>query len=181
MNKAILVGRMTDNPEIRKVGMDNTSVVRFSVACQRSFENSNGERTADFINCVAWRAQADFIGRNFRKGNWIGIEGRLQKRKYDDQNGQTRTKTEVVVEAVSFVGNKGTSENTGVNSFRDEDIPVDHRKNNGGSFIPPQNNNVASKNNDTMFNDIESDDNGKNLFDDLDTSAITNDSDDLNF
>lgn len=170
MNKVILVGRMTADPDVKQVRED-TSVVRFSVAVSRPFENSNGERTADFINCVAWRAQADFVGRYFRKGSWIGVEGRLQNRKYDDQNGQTRSITEVVVEAVSFVGNKGTSDNTGVNSFRDEDIPSDHRRNNN-SFVP-------SKNND-KFDDVNESKSGDVFSDMLNSSSDITD-DDLNF
>ena len=112
INKAILVGRLTRDPEVRQT-QSGLSVVSFTVACDRPY-SSNGERQADFINCVAWRQTADFIGRYFRKGNAIGIDGSIQTRSYQDKDGNNRTATEVVVDRVSFVESKSAANrNTG--------------------------------------------------------------------
>ena len=114
MNKAILVGNLTRDPETRTTP-SGVSCTTFTVACQRRFANQQGVREADFINCVAWRQTADFVARYFTKGSRIGVEGTIQTRSYDAQDGSKRYVTEVVVDNVEFVGSK--SENT---SRRDE-------------------------------------------------------------
>lgn len=100
INRVILVGRITKDPEIRYL-TNGTSTVAFTVAVDRSFVGQNGERQADFINCVAWRAQADFISRYIKKGHMMSVEGRIQTRQFQDQQGQTRYVTEVLAESVS--------------------------------------------------------------------------------
>ena len=75
--------------------------VRFSVACNRPFKNESGERIADFINCIAWRQQADFMTRFVRKGNQVAVEGRIQTNNYTDANGNNRQAFDVLVETVS--------------------------------------------------------------------------------
>ncbi|MEG1448133.1 MAG: single-stranded DNA-binding protein [Oscillospiraceae bacterium] len=101
INKVILVGRLTSDPEVKQT-QSGLAVVSFAVACNRQYEQ-NGERKADFINCVAWRKTAEFIGKYFKKGNSIGIEGSIQTRKYQDKDGNKRIAVEVLVEKVSFV------------------------------------------------------------------------------
>lgn len=111
MNKVILVGRLTKDPEVRNTS-SQVPFCNFTVAVDRRFKDQNGQRQADFINCVAWRQTATFISTYFRKGARIGIVGSLQSRSYDDQNGQKRYVTEVVVEEAEFVesSNSGNRE-----------------------------------------------------------------------
>lgn len=105
MNKILLIGRLTKDPELRYT-QSGTAVASFTLAVNRSFANQNGEREADFINCVAWQKAAEFVSQYFKKGQQMALEGRLQVRSYDDNNGQRRWVTEVVTEKVEFVGSK---------------------------------------------------------------------------
>ena len=99
MNKVILIGRITKDPELRRTPTD-VPVVQFTIAVNRNYQNKSGERQADFISCVAWRGQADFISRYIRKGYLMGVEGRIQTRNYQGQDGQMRYVTEVVLDSV---------------------------------------------------------------------------------
>lgn len=105
MNKVILVGRLTRDPELRYTG-SNTPVATFSLAVNRPFTNQNGEREADFISCVVWRKLAETVKNYLFQGSQVAVEGRIQTRSYDDQNGQKRYVTEVVVENIDFIGTK---------------------------------------------------------------------------
>ena len=102
MNKVILVGRLTKDPELKRTNSD-ISVANFSVAIDRKFKDQNGDKKADFFDCVAWRQSADFVCQYFKKGKPIAIVGSLQNRSWDDQNGNKRYKTEVIVEEINFV------------------------------------------------------------------------------
>jgi len=102
MNKVLLVGRLTADPELKLTG-NNIAVVNFTVAVDRKYKDANGQKQADFINCVAWRQTADFIGKYFRKGQRIGLEGSIQTRTYDDNNGVRHYVTEVLVDNAEFV------------------------------------------------------------------------------
>ena len=104
MNKALLVGRLTREPELKTTG-SGTSVCTFSLAVQRKYKNADGEYEADFINCVAWRNQAEFLAKFFNKGSMVGIVGSIQTRNYE-KNGQRVYITEVVADEVEFVGSK---------------------------------------------------------------------------
>ena len=103
MNKVLLVGNLTRDPEKRSTGQ-GTSVTSFTIAVSRRFKNADGGYDADFINCVAWRSTADFVAQYFQKGSRIGVVGSLQSRSYDDKNGNRRYVTEVNVEEVEFAG-----------------------------------------------------------------------------
>ena len=105
INKVILVGRITRDPEVKMINAD-TAVCNFSLACNRPYTRENGEREADFINCVAWQKSAEFVANYFRKGQQMALEGRLQVRSYDGNDGQRRWVTEVVAEQIEFVGSK---------------------------------------------------------------------------
>lgn len=107
MNKVILVGRLTADPELRQTpqGIETT---RFTVAVDRRYRKEGGQQ-ADFITCVAWRQQAEFICRYFNKGKLIGIEGQIQSRSWDGQDGKRQYATEVLVDNVEFVGSKAES------------------------------------------------------------------------
>ena len=108
------MGRLTKDPELRYT-QGGTAVASFTLAVNRSFANQNGEREADFINCVAWQKAAEFVANYFKKGQQMALEGRLQVRSYDDNNGQRRWVTEVVTEKVEFVGSKGGNGNSSSN------------------------------------------------------------------
>lgn len=105
MNKVQLIGRLTKDVE-RRVTQSQVSTVNFTVAVDRRFKDSNGNKQADFINCVAWRQTADFIANYFKKGMRIGVCGSIQTRTYDDENGQKVYVTEVLVDEAEFVDSK---------------------------------------------------------------------------
>ena len=110
INMVALMGRLTYEPELRKTPSD-VSVLRFQVACDRSYQRAGAERQADFIDCVAWRQTAEFISRYFHKGSMIAIEGTIQTSNYTDKNGNNRKQTEVLANNVSFCGSKNESGN----------------------------------------------------------------------
>lgn len=114
MNKAILIGRLTRDPELRSTPTGR-NVCQFSIAVNRTYTNANGEREADFINCVVWDKQAENLAKYQKKGNQIAVDGRVQTRNYDDNNGKKVYVTEILVNNISFLDAKGSS-NTG-NSF----------------------------------------------------------------
>ena len=100
INRVVLVGRITRDPETQQT---NTGIpyVRFSLAVNRPFKDQNCERQADFINCIAWRQQADFLQKFVKKGNQLAIEGRIQTNSYVDANGNNRQAFDILVESVS--------------------------------------------------------------------------------
>ena len=87
MNKSILIGRLTKEPELKSTP-SGRNVCQFTIAVNRNYTNANGEREADFINCVAWDKQAENLVRYQHKGNQIAIEGRIQTRNYEDNSGK---------------------------------------------------------------------------------------------
>ena len=131
MNKVILVGRLAKDPELRAT-QSGTAVVSFSVACDRRF-TKEGERSADFISCTAWGKTAEFISRYFTKGMRIALSGRIETRSWEDDKGNKRYATEVVVEEVEFAQSKGegssqalaapNAELDGFMPVEDEDLP----------------------------------------------------------
>ena len=115
MNKEILIGRLTKDPELRTTPTGR-NVCQFSVAVSRNFTNANGEREADFINCVVWDKQAENLVKYQKKGNQIAVEGRIQTRNYDDKDGKKVYVTEILASNISFLDSKGTGA-TGNTSF----------------------------------------------------------------
>lgn len=111
INKVILVGRITKDPELRKTS-SGISTVGFTLACNRRFSNSQGGQDADFINCVAWRQSADFMANYVKKGSLLGVEGRIQTRNYKDQNDRTVYVTEVVCDSVQILESKRDTQAT---------------------------------------------------------------------
>ena len=130
MNKAILIGRLTKDPELRTTPTGR-NVCQFSVAVSRNFTNANGEREADFINCVVWDKQAENLVKYQKKGNQIAVEGRIQTRNYDDKDGKKVYVTEILASNISFLDSKGTGA-TGNTSFNNVPEPpmVDTSSNN---------------------------------------------------
>ncbi|MBO4578727.1 MAG: single-stranded DNA-binding protein [Clostridiales bacterium] len=112
MNKVLLVGRLTKDPEV-KATTSQVKVCNFTIAVDRKFKDNNGNKQADFINCVAWRQTAEFIGKYFTRGQRIGIVGCIQTRTYDDNNGQRHYITEVLAEDVEFVDSAAGGANNG--------------------------------------------------------------------
>lgn len=107
MNKTILVGRITADPELRTTP-NGIATTRITVAINR-IPNANGERIADFINVVVWRRQAENVAKFCTKGSLVGIEGRLQSRSYDAQDGTRRYVTEVIADNVTFLGSRSSA------------------------------------------------------------------------
>ena len=107
-NKVILIGNMTADPELKQT-QTGTSVCSFSIAVNRRFSKNEQGQTVDFINIVAWRQNADFVCRYFKKGNPILVCGQLQTRTWTDNQGQKRYATEVVADEVSFVAPAGAN------------------------------------------------------------------------
>jgi len=118
LNVAIIMGRLTAEPELKSTG-SGIAVCTFRVAVDRRFKGQNEERQTDFINVVAWRQTAEFVSRYFRKGSMIAVQGAIQVRNYEDKNGNRREAVEIVADNVSFTGNK--SETGG---YQREDIPL---------------------------------------------------------
>jgi len=114
MNKVVLIGRLTKDPELRYT-QGGTAVANFTLAVNRRFSNQNGEREADFINCVAWQKTAEFVANYFKKGQQMAMEGRIQVSSYDGNDGQKRWKTDVIAENVEFCGSKKDGSNGNAN------------------------------------------------------------------
>ena len=108
MNKVILVGRLTRDPELRTIA-SGTSTTSFSVAVNRPFTNQDGTREADFINCVAWRKQAENIAKYCTKGSQVAVEGRIQTGSFDGADGQKHYTTDIVADNVTFLGSRNAS------------------------------------------------------------------------
>ena len=142
MNKVILVGRLTKDPELRAT-TSGIPVCSFTVACDRRFVKQGEERKADFINCIAWRQAGESISKYFAKGHRIALEGSIQTRSWTDNEGKTRYATEVVVEQWEFAQSKSESGTNppGATKFENSESAMD--KENLGvdldEFIPIDN------------------------------------------
>lgn len=154
MNKVILMGRLTADPELRQT-QSGIASCRFTVAVNRAFVDKNtGQRQADFITCVAWRQTAEFVSRYFRKGSMICVEGSLRTGSYQDRNHQdvTHYTTEVFVDNVEFTGSKqesGTGGNQGYNN-QGYQAPQSNYNNYNNYQAPPQQAAPAAPNNESM-------------------------------
>ena len=127
MNKVILMGRLTKEPEVRYTQTTNTMVTSFTLAVNRRFVKQGEERQADFINIVAWNKTAEFVSKYFSKGQQVGVIGRIQTRNYDDEQGVKHYITEVIAEEVYFAGEKKEkSQNDSTDDFEitnSDDLP----------------------------------------------------------
>lgn len=173
LNRVILMGRIANDIEVRQGG--GQPVVSFSIAVERSYTDQNGQRPVDFIDCVAWRQQAEFIGKYFGKGRMIAVEGELRKRDFTDKNGNKRYVTEVYVDKVSFTGepkqdggnyqggynNNGYNNNYGGNNYSNQNNYQQPQQNNYQQpqydQAPQQNSNMSIGGMDD-FEEIISDD-----------------------
>ena len=160
INRAVLVGRLTRDPELRYTA-NGAAVASFTVAVNRQFTNSQGEREADFINCVIWRKAAENFSNFTNKGSLVGIDGRLQTRNYENQQGQRVYVTEVVVENFSLLESRAESEkrNSGAGSNQ---APSYNNNNNQSSQSPFGNNNNNNYGNNAGNGNFDNSNNNSN-------------------
>ena len=125
LNRIILIGRLTRDPELRYVP-SGQPVASFTLAVDRPFANQQGERQTDFIDIVAWRRLAEQVTQHLSKGRLVAVEGRLQIRSYETQDGQKRKAAEVVADAVRFLDRKaGAAPAGGVEARGDEPVTAE--------------------------------------------------------
>ena len=122
MNKVIIIGRNTKDIELRQTP-SGVSAIEFSIAVKRTFKNANGEYESDFFDCVAFSKLAETISRYVKKGDQVGIEGRLQKRNYTNKDGKKVYVTEIVAENVEFLQSKKSDEPKFEEIDPEDDIP----------------------------------------------------------
>ena len=154
INRVVLVGRLTRDPEL-KYTTNNIANTRFTLAVNRQFTNQQGERQADFITCIAWRAQAENMARFLKKGSLVGIEGRIETGSFQGQDGQMRYTTDVIVDSVQFLEPRGTQSenqqnNNGFGNNQSRGFPQQNNFNN-------QNQNNFSNQNQRNFNQPSND------------------------
>ena len=110
LNRVVLVGRMTRDPELRRTST-GAAVASFTIAMNRNFTNQNGERQADFIPCVVWNKTAENVSRYCAKVSLVGVDGRLQSRQFENQDGRRVTVVEVVCDSVQFLETRNQTSN----------------------------------------------------------------------
>lgn len=153
INRVVLVGRLTRDPELRYTA-NGAAVASFTVAVNRQFTNAQGEREADFVNCVIWRKAAENFSNFTHKGSLVGVDGRVQTRSYENQQGNRVYVTEVVVENFSLLESRAESERRAQNE-----------NNNGGNQASNNNsygNNQSSYSNNNQSNNNQSNNNSGN-------------------
>ncbi|MBU7539449.1 single-stranded DNA-binding protein [Levilactobacillus brevis] len=132
INRVVLTGRLTRDVDLRYT-QGGAAVATFNLAVDRRFTNQQGEREADFVSCVIWRKPAENFANFFHKGSLVGIEGRIQTRNYENQQGQRVYVTEVIVENFSFLESKSSTGNGSYQNNRPQNNTSDPFANNGGS------------------------------------------------
>lgn len=132
INNVVLTGRLTKDPEL-KYTSNGTAVGSFTLAVNRKFANQGGEREADFIMCVAWKKTAETMANHLRKGSLIGVEGRIQTRSYDNQQGQKVYVTEIVVESFTFLESQNNA-NKGNQSQPQANTQNNYQNNQQGGY-----------------------------------------------
>ena len=133
INRVVLVGRLTKDPELRYTS-SNIPVSKFTLAVNRTFAGPSGEREADFIQCVVWRKQAENLAKFVRKGSLIGVEGRIQTGSYDDKDGIRKYTTEVIGDSVQFLEPKSAvQDDSSFNDYSRQDYPQDNNYSNNNN------------------------------------------------
>lgn len=133
MNRVILVGRLTKDPDLRYT-QNGVAVATFTLAVNRAFSNQNGEREADFINCVVWRKAAENVANYLKKGSLAGVDGRLQTRNYEGQDGKRVYVTEVNTESVQFLEPRNSDGGSNNNSQPQQNRPQNQSPQNNDPF-----------------------------------------------
>ncbi|WP_163655404.1 single-stranded DNA-binding protein [Listeria sp. PSOL-1] len=164
MNRVILVGRLTKDPELRYTP-SGVAVATFTLAVNRTFTNQQGEREADFINCVVWRKPAENVANFLKKGSLAGVDGRVQTRNYEGQDGKRVYVTEVVAESVQFLeprnSNQGSTngyQNSAGNNYNQQNTSNGYNQNQQSSSQGFQQSNNDPFANDGKPIDISDDD-----------------------
>lgn len=122
LNKVVLMGRFTKDPELRYTA-NQTQVCSFTIACDRDFGGKDGDKQTDFIDCVAWRSTAEYVNKYFGKGMMAVVSGRLQIRTWEDNNGTRRRNAEIIVDNVYFGDSKRKDEYADEPiTYTDEDV-----------------------------------------------------------
>ena len=151
MNKAILVGRLTKDPELKMTENTKREVCQFTIAVNRPYTNEDGERKADFINCVVWDKLAENLAKYQHKGNQIAVEGRIQTRNYDDKDGKKVYVTEIFVSNITFLDSKGS--NDSVNNLEEPPVKPGPITTEQIDSMPAANDPFASFGNEVQIND----------------------------
>lgn len=133
INNVVLVGRLTRAVDLRYTS-NGTAYASFTLAVDRDFKNQNGEKETDFINCVMWRKPAENLANYTKKGSLIGVEGRIQTRNYDNQQGQSVYVTEVLAERFHFLESAKTADNDVLNNGGTNTLGVNKNQNSSGNF-----------------------------------------------
>ena len=127
LNKIVLMGRMTRDPELRQTPTGN-SVVSFTLACDRDFAAQGAEKETDFVDIVAWRNTAEFVSKYFSKGRMAVVSGRLQIRNWEDKDGNKRKTAEIVAESVYFCDSKRSESGTPAETSGEfQELPDDEK------------------------------------------------------
>ncbi|CWU96562.1 TPA: single-stranded DNA-binding protein [Listeria monocytogenes] len=156
MNRVVLVGRLTKDPDLRYTPA-GAAVATFTLAVNRAFTNQNGEREADFINCVVWRKPAENVANFLKKGSLTGVDGRVQTRNYEGNDGKRVYVTEIVAESVQFLEPKQNAvEGSTPNNNQNEASYSNNNKN--GSYRASSSQNSDSFANEGKPIDISDDD-----------------------
>ncbi|AYE39433.1 single-stranded DNA-binding protein [Companilactobacillus zhachilii] len=142
INRVVLVGRLTRDPELRYTS-NGAAVASFTVAVNRQFTNSQGEREADFIGCTIWRKAAENFVNFTKKGSLVGIDGRIQTSSYDNQQGQRVFRTDVIVENFSLLESRAESErrDSGNNNYSNNNQASGYNNSNQSNYQSPSSNN----------------------------------------
>lgn len=152
INRAVLTGRITRDPELRYT-QNGTAVVQFTLAVDRQFRNQDGEREADFINCVIWRKSAENFANFTHKGSKIGVDGRIQTRSYENQQGNRVYVTEVIVDSFALLDSLQGSQqgsapqnqsSSSQNGFNNNQGNYAQQQNNGSQEYQNQNNGYSN-------------------------------------
>lgn len=133
INNVVVVGRLTRAVDLRYTS-NGTAYASFTLATDRDFKNQNGEKETDFINCVMWRKPAENLANYTKKGSLIGIEGRIQTRNYDNQQGQRVYVTEVLAERFHFLESSKTANNDVLNNEGTNTLAFNKNQNSNGNF-----------------------------------------------
>lgn len=146
INNVVVVGRLTRAVDLRYTS-NGTAYASFTLATDRDFKNQNGEKETDFINCVMWRKPAENLANYTKKGSLIGIEGRIQTRSYDNQQGQKVYVTEVLAEKFHFLESSKTANNDVLSNEGTNTLGINKNQNSNGNFA---NSDVFTSNGDVF-------------------------------
>jgi single-strand DNA-binding protein len=156
MNRVVLVGRLTKDPELRYTP-SGVAVATFTLAVNRAFTNQQGEREADFINCVIWRKPAENVANFLKKGSLAGVDGRIQTRNYEGQDGRRVYVTEVMAESVQFLEPRGSNNNDQQRSGGNNYGGGNQGQGQGNPFGQDQNSQPQRNNNNQGYTKVDND------------------------